>query len=116
MTSFLKSFSYAFSGLRMCMIKEANFKIHILSTVIVTTAGWYFNISKTEWALIIICTGFVLSMELLNTAIEQLCNFIHLAPSPVIKIIKDVAAGAVLVSAMVAIVCGAIIFLPKIFI
>lgn len=114
MTRLIKSFGYAVAGVQSCVMKEANFKIHIAVAILVTIAGFYFNIAKIEWMVLALCFGFVISMELVNTAIEQLCNFIHVGHSPVIKIIKDVAAGAVLVSAIAATACGLIIFLPKI--
>ena len=114
-TLLIKSFGYALSGLRICILEGANFRIHIFCTVLVFIAGLYFNISYTEWLIILICTGFVLCMEMINTAIEQLCNVVHKEFHPGIKITKDIAAGAVLLSAVIAAICGAIIFIPKIF-
>ena len=114
MLRLMRSFSFALAGLRNCFTKEANFKIHIGCTVLVIIAGIYFNINTVEWLLILLCIGSVLSMEMINTAIEKLCDVVHKENNPGIKITKDIAAGAVLLSAVIAAVCGAIIFIPKI--
>ena len=114
MSRLIRSFAFALNGLKVCILKEANFKIHIFCSVLVTIAGLYFGIAPAEWLLVVICIGFVLSMEMINTAIEKLCNVIQNEIHPGIKITKDIAAGAVLLSAATAAVCGAIIFIPKI--
>lgn len=115
MSKLIKSFGYALSGVRKCMLEGTNFRIHIFCSVLVFIAGLYLNISRTEWLIVLICTGFVLCMEMINTAIEQLCNVVHKEIHPGIKITKDIAAGAVLLSAVIAAICAAIIFIPKIF-
>ncbi|MEO6491067.1 MAG: diacylglycerol kinase family protein [Ferruginibacter sp.] len=114
MARLTRSFVYAFNGIWLCIFKEANFKIHILVSVIAIIMGAIFNISNIEWVIIIGCIVFVLSMEMINTAIEQLCNVVHKEEHPGIKATKDIAAGAVLVSAFGAFLTGSIIFFPKI--
>jgi diacylglycerol kinase len=114
MPGFTRSFAFALNGLKVCISKETNFKIHIFCAAMAIISGMYFNISYAEWMFVLICTGFVLCMEMLNTAIEHLCNVVQLEFHPGIKIIKDISAGAVLLSAVIAAICGAIIFIPKI--
>ena len=113
MSRLTRSFSYALNGLSICVLKGANFRIHLLSGTIAIIAGYAFNISPNEWMVVLLCIGFVLCMEMLNTAIEQLCDVVHKEIHPGIKLTKDIAAGAVLVSAVVAAICGAFVFLPK---
>lgn len=109
-----RSFSFALNGLRICVVKGANFRIHLFCTLLAAILGSYFHLSVNEWLILLLCIGFVLCLEMLNTAIEQLCDVVHKENHPGIKIIKDIAAGAVLVSAIIAAICGAFIFLPKI--
>jgi len=114
MSRLIRSFSFAFNGLKICVLKGANFKIHLCCMGMAVMLGIALCISMNEWLVVLLCIGFVLSMEMLNTAIEQLCDVVHKEIHPAIKITKDIAAGAVLFSAIVAAVCGGIIFLPKI--
>lgn len=114
MSKFTRSFVYAANGLKLCLLKEANFRIHIFLSVITIALSILLNINAVEWMIILFCMAFVLSMEMINTAIEQLCNVVHKEDHPGIKIVKDVSAGAVLVSAILAAICGAVIFIPKI--
>lgn len=110
----LRSFQFAINGFKICA-KEPNFKIHIALAILAVILGLLLHISKTEWMLVSICIAILLGFEMLNTAIEQICNLIHPEFSPAIKIIKDVSAAAVLIVAIMAAICGAIIFIPKIF-
>ena len=109
-----KVFLFAISGIIHSFRSELNFRIQMVATLIAATLGFIFNISKTEWLVIILCCMIVLALELLNTAVEKLCDMISLEYHPVIKIVKDTAAGAVLVSAIGSAVAGAVIFLPLI--
>ena len=115
MKLFLKSFVYAAEGIRHCMMKERNFIVHCCLAVVVIIAGIAFDISNTEWMIVCLNIGTVLGFEMLNTAVERLCNLLHPQHHPFVKIIKDVAAGAVLVVAAIAIICAGFIFFPKIF-
>lgn len=89
--------------------------VHCFAAVLVIIAGFIFKINATEWMIIAINIGMVIGFEMLNTSIERICNLVHPQHHPFVKTIKDVAAGAVLVVAIIAAVCGCIIFLPKIF-
>ncbi|RAJ03962.1 undecaprenol kinase [Chitinophaga skermanii] len=111
----LRAFKFAGQGIVSFMRSEPNARLHLLSTIIVMMAGFYFKLSPVEWCLIVGTIGLVWVTEMLNTAIEKAMD--HVAPTihPHVKIIKDIAAGAVLVASTGAVITGLIIFLPKIF-
>ena len=113
--SLLKAFQYAFAGMGHFFLNDRNGNIHILISVMVATGGWFFGISLQEWCIVLVCMGLVISLEMTNHALEKLCDAVHEAHHPLIKIAKDVAAGAVLWSAMISVIIGLLIFLPKIF-
>lgn len=110
----VKSFEYALSGIKTCFKTELNFRIHSALTIVALILSIVFNISANEWIAVCFCIAFVISMEMLNTAIEKLCDVVHKEVHPGIKKVKDIAAGAVFVSAFFSLITGAIIFLPKI--
>ena len=114
MKKLLKSFKYAFDGIYTGIKEEQNMKIHIAIMILVIIFGIMLKISKIEWIICIILFGLVISMELINTAIENTVDLITKEKNKQAKIAKDVAAGAVLVSAIVAVIIGLIIFVPKI--
>jgi undecaprenol kinase len=108
----IKAFGYAFSGLFHFIRKDANGKIHLLISIVVIIAGYVFHISTTEWILLLLCMALVLSMEMINHALEALSNRVEPDYDPFIKTAKDVAAAAVLWSAIISAVIGLIIFIP----
>lgn len=110
----LESFRYAFSGLRVLIKEEHNARIHLFATICVIVVGIFFKISYIEWIAIFFVIGLVFSMEALNSAIEKLCDFICPKIDRRIKNIKDLAAAAVLISAIIALIVGFFIFIPKI--
>lgn len=110
----IKSFSYAFNGLKIALKEEHNMRIHFAATVSVLVISFCFNITCYEWIAIIFAIGFVFAMELINSAIENTADFISSEKHTTIMKIKDLSAAAVLVSAFVALIIGMIIFLPKI--
>jgi diacylglycerol kinase len=109
------SFRYAINGLYVLFSGQPNARIHLLAAAFATTAGWYFQISANEWIAIVLCIGMVISMEAMNTALEQLTNLVSPEVHPLAGRAKDLAAGAVLFAALTAVVVAGIIFLPKIF-
>ncbi len=111
----LKSVGYAFKGAMHLLKTEASIKIQICIAIIVTVAGFYFDISKIEWLIQITCIGLVMSLEGMNTAVEYIADFIHPDRHATIGKIKDIAAGAVFIAATCATIVGLIIYLPKIF-
>lgn len=109
-----RSFKYAFSGIITATKTQANFRIHLIATILVALMGFYFQISYAEWILIILSIGFVISAELFNSAIEFLTDLVSPLQNDIAGKVKDMAAGAVLISAVSAAIIGLIIFLPKI--
>ena len=111
----IKSFSYAFNGLKILFKEELNAKVHFVIALVIIICGFVFQVSTSEWIAIIFAIGLVFSLELLNTAIEQIANFISPEKNEKIKRIKDLAAAAVVIGVIAAVIIGFIIFLPKIF-
>lgn len=109
----LKSFVYAFNGIVYTFKSQHNFIIHISLTIIALILGYFLQISTIEWVAIVIVIILVLTMELFNTAVEEIVNLVSPEKNKLAGIIKDVSAGAVLVSAIGALITGFIIFLPK---
>lgn len=105
------SFGFAIQGI-MQALKEPNFRIQTAAAVVVLILAVYFKISPTEWCLTILCCGLVLALELINSAIERLCDLIKSEIDPRIKFIKDVCAGAVLIVSLTSLLIGIIIFYP----
>lgn len=108
------SFKYAFEGVHRELKEEQNLKIHILIMILVIIAGFILRISPIEWIICIILFGFVIALELINTAIELTVDLAMPEIHPKAKAAKDIAAAAVLVSAFCSVIIGLIIFLPKI--
>lgn len=104
-------FKYAFNGLRVFFKTQLNAKIHLIAAVIVIACGFYYQISKTDWIALTFAIGLVLTTEALNTAIEFLTDKVSPEYSEEAKKVKDVAAGAVLISAITAVIIGLIVFL-----
>lgn len=111
----LKSVGFAFKGMFILIKTEASIKIQVFIALVVTIAGFYFNISTTEWMIQIAMIGLVMSIEGVNTAVEYIADFIHPDHHPKIGLIKDISAGAVFIASIVAVIIAGIIYLPKIF-
>jgi len=110
----LKSFVYAFEGVMYFIKHEAQALIHLIAIVAVIGAGYWFNITLTEWIAVVFAIGIVISAEMLNTAIEKLTDMVSPQINEQAKIVKDLAAGAVLIASLTAFIIGLIVFLPKI--
>ncbi len=110
----IRSFKYAFNGLWEVVLREHNFRIHLLAAGVAVYAGFYFNISGDEWIAIILVIAMVWSFEIVNAAIEKLCDVVLPREDKRIKLIKDMAAAAVLLAAIASLVVAAIIFIPKV--
>lgn len=111
-TGRLKSFKYAILGAYKLVTTEHSIMVQFSLGILVTIAGFYFNISKTDWLFQTMAIGLVLSIEGLNTAVEKIADFIHPDFHNKIGFIKDIAAGAVFFAAVVAIAVGLIIYIP----
>ena len=108
-----KSFGYAFEGIFAGIRGERNMKIHCFAAVCVVVAGVLFHISATEWCICLVLFGLILSLELVNTAIEAVVDLVTEDKKPLAKLAKDTAAGAVLIAAVMAAMAGLLIFVPK---
>lgn len=111
----IKSVGYAFKGAIFLLKTEASIKIQFGIAILVTLAGFYYDISATEWILQCLAIGLIMSIEGLNTAVEAIADFIHPEHHEKIGSIKDIAAGAVFIAAITAVIIGCIIYLPKVF-
>ena len=110
----LKSFTYAFSGLKVLFQEEHNARIHLFATVCVIAAGFLFRISPFEWMAVAFAIGMVFAGEIFNTAVEDLSDVVCPERDERIRKVKDLAAAGVLVTAFTALAIGLIIFIPKI--
>lgn len=111
-----RSFRFAFRGLWLLLKNEHNSRIHLLAAIVAITLGIILKISLSEWSLLIIVIGIVFLTELLNSSLETLADFVNPEWNEQIRKAKDYAAAAVLISAIIAVVVGGLIFLPKIFV
>ena len=109
----IKSVGYAFKGMLILIKTEASIKVQLFIAIIITFAGFYFEISKTEWLAQLAMIGLVMSIEGMNTAVEYIADFIHPEYHKKIGLIKDVAAGAVFIAGIIAVIVASIIYIPK---
>lgn len=111
----MKSIKYALQGAYKLANTEHSVIAQLSVGVLITIAGFYFGITKTEWLFQILAIGLVLSVEGLNTAVEKIADFIHPEYHERIGFIKDIAAGAVFFAAMTAIAIASVIYIPYLF-
>jgi diacylglycerol kinase (ATP) len=111
----IRSVGFAFKGALLLLKNEASIKVQFTLALLITAAGFYFDISTTEWAIQLLAVGLVMSIEGINTAVEEIANFVHPNFHNKIGLIKDIAAGAVFFASIFAIIIGLLIYLPKIF-
>ncbi|MBT8261101.1 MAG: diacylglycerol kinase family protein [Flavobacteriaceae bacterium] len=109
----LKSIGFAIKGALLLLKTEASVKVQFVIAILITLAGFYYNISNTEWILQFLAIGLVLAIEGVNTAIENLADFIQPKHNQKIGFVKDITAGAVLFAAICAIIVGLLIYIPK---
>lgn len=107
--SFFKSVSFAIKGLSLAW-HEKHFKIHLVAALFAIILGIILGINKVEWCIIIICIGAVMTLEILNTAMERLVDLVEPNFNPKAGAIKDLAACAVLVFAVISVIIGIMIF------
>jgi diacylglycerol kinase len=107
------SFGYALSGLKEALVNEPNIRVHFLIGILAIILGFWLNISSNEWVVVFFTIAFVLVLELINTTLEAIVDIVSPRRHPKAKVAKDVSAAAVFVAAVLAIVVGIIIFLPK---
>jgi diacylglycerol kinase len=108
----VESFGYAFSGLWYTLKTQRNAQIHFCIAIAILILVLVFKLTLTEWAILSLTTGFVVATEMLNTVAETAMDYATTDFNPQVKIVKDVAAGAVLVSAITAFIVGLLILGP----
>lgn len=113
LTARLKSFLYAFNGLKILFRTEHNAWIHTISAMIAIVMGFAFKLSIFEWCFIVIAIGIVFMAEIVNTSIEYLTDFVSPGMDSTAKKVKDLAAAAVFISSLTSLAIGMLIFLPK---
>ena len=109
-TNLLKSFGYAFAGIWHCLCKERNYRLHMFIALCVCALAWYYQFNRDQWGILIITVTSILVLEMINTAFELVVDMLSPEFHPTAKIIKDVAAGAVLVASIAAFVIGILLF------
>ncbi len=107
----LRSFGHALAGIAWALSSQRNLRIHAVATVAVVVMGMVANIAAWEWCAVLFCVALVWGTELLNSALEVLCDRVTTQEDPHIRRAKDAAAGAVLICAIISVVVAAIVFL-----
>jgi diacylglycerol kinase len=110
----LKSFKYATKGIVYYVKTNNNFQFQLIAVLLVLFFAIGLSVTTSEFALLLFCISLVLSLEILNSAVEKLCDFIHPDRNKAIGHIKDLAAAAVLLASMGSALIAGIIFIPKI--
>jgi len=110
----IRSFGYALNGMKILFREEHNARIHLFISICVIIAGVLLNISAMEWIAVVFAIGLVFSLEIMNSSIENMADFVSAEKHNWIKKIKDLAAAGVLIGAIAAVVIGLIVFVPKI--
>ncbi|MBM7554731.1 diacylglycerol kinase family protein [Thalassobacillus pellis] len=105
-------FRYAWNGIREATV-ERNIKIHLCAAVLVVFMSFWLGLAAIEWVCILTIIALVLSLEMINTSLERAMDYLAPEVHPLVGIVKDIAAGAVLVAAFFSLIIGIIIFLPK---
>lgn len=108
----ITTFKHAWEGIVATVKLESTIKVHLLIALIVIVLGFWVGLSLNDWFKVVILIGLILALEMTNTAIEVVVNSFTTAEHPGAKLAKDVSAGAVLIAAISAAICGLIIFLP----
>lgn len=107
---FLKGFVYAFRGIIYTLTNERNMRVHLVVAAYTLFFAQFYNMSSERWALLVLTISAVFALEMVNTAVERICDMYSKEQDMRIKAIKDVAAGAVLVSAVGAVFIGVFLF------
>ncbi|MEW4924501.1 diacylglycerol kinase family protein [Algibacter sp. 2305UL17-15] len=108
-----KSIGYAFKGMFLLLKTESSIQVQFSLAILLTIAGFYFEITSLEWIIQIFAIVLVMSVEALNTGLEKICDFVHEDFEVRIGFIKDIAAGAVAISSLGALLITLILYIPK---
>jgi diacylglycerol kinase (ATP) len=114
MKKFIRGFGFAIKGISYATKTQLNFRVHLVAALTAAFMGYALKVSTIEWIWLIFCMSLVMAAELFNTAIEVLVDLVSPDYNEKAGHVKDIAAGAVLVTAIFALITGFIIFLPKI--
>ena len=109
---FLTSSGHALRGIAVAVRHERHVRVELVALVVALLLGWWFRLQPWEWTAILLVSGFVLVVELVNSAVEYLLDLLKPRLHDYARDVKDVLAGAVFLAAFVAVVVGCIIFLP----
>ncbi len=109
----LKSLKFALRGAWLLITTEHSIMVQFSIGILISILGFFMNLSPTEWMFQLLAIGMVLVAESLNTGIEKLCDFVHPDYHNKIGFIKDISAGAATFAAIIAVIIGLIIYLPK---
>ena len=112
MKTFSRSVLFALQGIKQFFSRDRNGKIQTVIGITAIVLGFTVSLSSFQWLLVLFCIGLVISLEMINSAIERYCDLVTTDFHPGIKVIKDVAAGAVLVASIMSLIIGLIIFIP----
>lgn len=110
---FIRSFGYAFEGIFYTLRTQRNMRVHLGIGLVAAALGLWLGISGVEWAVLLVMMALVLTLEMVNTVVETLVDMVTDRFHPLAKVAKDVAAGAVLVAAILAVGVGLFLFLPR---
>lgn len=109
---FHQSLAFALNGIACGLRSEPHLRVHLAIAALVLVGGWQLKISPGQWTALLLCIGLVLISELINTALEKIVDLVTPDHHPLAGAAKDLAAGAVLVSAFIAVACGLIVLGP----
>lgn len=113
--SFRNRLACAWAGIIQAWRSERHMKVHLAALILVVGAGWWFALDRLEWIAILLVSGLVISLELINSALEETLDHLHPDLHPAIGRAKDMASGAVLVAAIIALGVAGLIFLARMF-
>jgi len=108
------SIKYALCGIKYVFESQRNIRVQLIIMIITYITGYFFNISSTEWLILILISSMVLTLEIINTALEEVVNLVTEEYRKTAKHAKETAGGSILTASFFAIVVGLIIFIPKI--
>ena len=112
MKTFFNAVLFALHGMKQFFARDRNGQIQMVIGITAIILGFTVSLTSFQWLLVLFCIGLVISLEMINSAIERFCDLVTTDFHPGIRIIKDVAAGAVLVASITSLIIGLIIFIP----
>lgn len=108
----LKAVRTALRGIAIAWLQERHMKLHSLAALVVALMAWFAGVDALAWAVLLLCIGLVVSLELMNSALERLSNRVTMEIDPLIRDAKDMSAAAVLTASIFAAIVGLILLGP----